>query len=244
MWASRESSIKNFFLHLSSRALDTTPVGLSVNHRAGGCKTQADGCCLWMASLYDSNCITLNYGWNDPFLGWGYKSGSLKKKTKKILPSLSPSLIFLLPQMYYFTISPWKNNFHPYYPPLGKTNIDSDESANNDGRLFLVVCTQVGVCICDCRVCVCVLGVQGLGSRDVGVKSQLAYSSASEAERSQQGAERSQFRPGERSYPAPIPQKPAEKREGRGQDLGGFNERPEPGMYTLVYLVRLSDLFF
>lgn len=61
--------------------------------------------------------------------------------------------------------------------------------------------------IAECvRLRVRVLGVQGFGSRDVSVKSQLAYSSASEAERSQQGAERSQFRPGERSYPAPIPQ--------------------------------------
>lgn len=37
----RESSIKtllSFSLHLSSRALDTIPASLSVNHRAGGVK--------------------------------------------------------------------------------------------------------------------------------------------------------------------------------------------------------------
>lgn len=53
--------------------------------------------------------------------------------------------------------------------------------------------------------CAC-WGFKALGVGTLASKSQLAYSSASEAERSQQGAERSQFRPGERSYPAPIPQ--------------------------------------
>lgn len=141
-----------------------------------------------------------------------------------------------------------KEQLSTILPPLGRTNIDSDESANNDGRLFLLVRTQVGVCvyvIAECvRLRVSVLGVQGFGSRDVSVKSQLAYSSASEAERSQQGAERSPVPAWGEELPCTNTAKPAEKREGWGQDLGGFNERPKPGMYTLVYLVRLSDLFF
>lgn len=53
-----------------------------------GCKTQADGCNLWMASLYDSNCITLDYGRNDSFLGWGENQRPQKR------PSLSPALFF------------------------------------------------------------------------------------------------------------------------------------------------------
>lgn len=44
MWALESGVLKNFFLRLSSGALDTTPVSLGVNHGTRGwCKTQADG---------------------------------------------------------------------------------------------------------------------------------------------------------------------------------------------------------
>lgn len=138
-----------------------------------------------------------------------------------------------------------KEQLSPILPPLGKTNIDSDESANNDGRLFLVVCTQVGVCIRDCRVC-STQGVRVGGSRltrDVSVKSQLAYSSASEAERSQQGAERSQFRPGERSYPAPIPQNRL-KNERAGDRTWGALMRGQSLECTRWFIWLVSAICF
>lgn len=73
----------------------------------------------------------------------------------------------------------------------------------------------------------------------MSVKSQLAYSSASEAERSQQGPSRlglavTLHRSSTASW----------KTSGPVTGLGGFNERPMPGMYEQVYLVKLSDLFF
>lgn len=51
---------------------------------------------------------------------WGGDINQAPFFLKKTLPSLSPSLIFFLLQMYYFTISPWKNNFHSYYPPSAR----------------------------------------------------------------------------------------------------------------------------
>lgn len=60
---------------------------------------------------------------------------------------------------------------------------------------------------------------------------------------------------GEGGYPPRVTQLKAERAGdgssggwvclggGGGSGGGGFNERPESGMYTLVYLARLSDMF-
>lgn len=69
--------------------------------------------------------------------------------------------------------------------------------------------------------------------------SQLAYSSASEAEpngRVPPCLEKN-------SYLAPIHILQLKNEAGCGQSWG-FNERPVPGMYGQVYLVKISDLFF
>lgn len=118
-----KNKILNFALFLSPFVLQGTWYRTSqpqCKSQGRGCKTQADGCCLWMASLCDSNCITLNYGWNDPFLGWGYKSGSLKLPSPSLpfslLPSLSASEFFI----FFFFYDTHKNYFHPYSPPSAR----------------------------------------------------------------------------------------------------------------------------
>lgn len=80
-----------------------------------------------MASLFDRSCIAINYGWNDPFLKWEYKSGSLK---------ITDFLLRSLPQTDYFMINTWKNNFHSYYPPTSNTTADSDDKSNYDSCCF------------------------------------------------------------------------------------------------------------
>lgn len=75
-----------------------------------------------------------------------------------------------------------KKQLSPILAPLSKTNIDSNESANYDVRLFP---PELGVCIHACRMCLTQgvrVGVQGFERVGVNVKSQLAYVSASEAE--------------------------------------------------------------
>ncbi len=39
-----------------------------------------------------------------------------------------------------------KKQLSPILAPLSKTNIDSDESANYDGRLFPQTCMKLGAC--------------------------------------------------------------------------------------------------
>lgn len=96
-------------------------------------------------------------------------------------------------------------------------------------------------CVCTPAECVWLWAVhtevQGLERVGMSVKSQLGYTSASKSECSQQ------FTPGESGYPAPI-QYHQLKNEWAGDRAGGFNERPMPGMYVQVYLVKHSDLFF
>lgn len=138
----------NFALFLSPFVLQGTWYRTNQSQcksQGRGCKTQADGCCLWMASLCDSNCITLNYGWNDPFLGWGYKSGSLKLPSPSLpfslLPSLSASEFFF----FFFFLRYTQKLLSPVLAALSKTNTDSDESANYDGWLLPPACMEVGV---------------------------------------------------------------------------------------------------
>lgn len=74
MWAFESKVLKNFFLRLSSRAYDTVPVNLGVNHRAVGVKHKQ------MAATFEWHlCTTVTVS---PLimvemihsLGWGVKS--------------------------------------------------------------------------------------------------------------------------------------------------------------------------
>lgn len=103
----------------------------------------------------------------DSFLGVGEKiSGPLP---------VSPALFFSsLPSSVQFRDEPVKRTSERTFTQitlLGKTNIDTDETANNDGRLFLLLCSRVR------SVVFFAFGVGRRGSRlwswEVGVKSQL-----------------------------------------------------------------------
>ncbi len=188
-----------------------------------------------MASLCDSNCITLNYSWNDPFLGWGYKSGSLK-----LLCLLAFHLCLKL-SLYDLHM---KKQLSPILAPLSKTNIDSDESANYDGRLFPQACMKLGACtrlknVFDSGRCMQFKGGSRLweGGHEcqipAGLQQRLPGWTITAGS----------FPPGESSYPAPLKHRRL-KNEWAGDRTGSFNERPMPGMCTQVYLVKLSDLFF
>lgn len=103
---------------------------------------------------------------------------------------------------------------------------------------------DVGVCMHAECIWLGVVQATVQGSEKVGVKvlSQLAYSNVSQAERSLQGPSSL----GENSYFAPIQHRQLKNEWASDRAWEGrcSNERPTPGMYTQVYLVKLSDLFF
>lgn len=225
----------NFALLLSPSVLQGTCCRTS-QHRCKsqgrGCKTQADGCCLWMASLCDSNCITLNYGWNDPFPGWGYKSDSLK------LPTLSIPFSFFLSVLYFLLYDlHMKKQHSPILAPLTKTNVDSDESANYYGRLFPAARMEVDGGGRRMYFTLCVLRFKAqrgwawvsYPSWPTAVPQRLnAHSRVSPSWGKQ----------------LPLIQHRRLKNEQASDGAGVFNERPMPGMYGQDYLVKLGDLFF
>lgn len=111
MWAFEGKVLKNFFLRLSSRAFDTVPVNLGVNHRAVGVKHKQ------MAATFEWHlCTTVTVS---PLIiveiihSWSGESNQW--------PPLSPSLLCFLTSSVLFYDEPVKynfqENFHPYYPP-------------------------------------------------------------------------------------------------------------------------------
>lgn len=97
--------------------------------------------------------------------GWG--------ENQRPVPCLPHPLFSSLPSNVQFRDEPVKRTSERTFTHitlLGKTNIDTDETANNDGRLFLLLCA--------CPECgVCAFRGRERGSRlwswEVGVKSQL-----------------------------------------------------------------------
>lgn len=171
------------------------------------CKSQGWGCKThrrlqrWMPSLFDSNWISINYGWNDPFLKWEYISWSLKIS---LSCSEQPTSWFTCEKMTFIPSPPpwiW-GQFQLWQLPLWHRSLT---------QVYVLTSLQT---------------VQGFSKVDVS--SQLTYICPPENEH----------------WKPPIQHHQLKNESTSWRDLRAFNRRLTPGMYKLVYLVKLSDLFF